>query len=93
MTKGQAFGPDLGFPALPASIVTHDKTVIAKIKGNARLGAGESRRPGHVSSLTGERNDSPDGTETHKTFPPAAARFGDRGLRILTTATALLVAW
>ena len=32
ITKGQAFGPDLGFPALPASIVAHDKTVIAKIK-------------------------------------------------------------
>ena len=32
VTKGQAFGPDLGFPELPASIVSYDKTVIAKIK-------------------------------------------------------------
>jgi phosphate transport system substrate-binding protein len=32
ITKGQAFGPDLGYPALPANIVEHDKTVIAKIK-------------------------------------------------------------
>ena len=28
---GQAFGPDLGFPPLPAAIVAHSKTVIAKI--------------------------------------------------------------
>jgi phosphate transport system substrate-binding protein len=28
---GQGFGPDLGFPPLPDSIVAHDKTVIAKI--------------------------------------------------------------
>ncbi len=32
ITAGQAFGPDLGYPALPANIVAHDKTVIAKIK-------------------------------------------------------------
>jgi len=31
ITKGQSFGPALGFPPLPASIVAHDKTVIAKI--------------------------------------------------------------
>src|SRR6476646_8221099 len=28
---GQAFGPDLGFPPLPAAIVAHSKTVIATI--------------------------------------------------------------
>jgi phosphate transport system substrate-binding protein len=28
---GQAFGPDLGYPALPSAIVAHSKTVIAKI--------------------------------------------------------------
>jgi phosphate transport system substrate-binding protein len=28
---GQSFGPDLGFPALPAAVVTHDKQVIAGI--------------------------------------------------------------
>jgi phosphate transport system substrate-binding protein len=32
ITKGQAFGPDLGYPPLPANIVAHDKTVIAKIQ-------------------------------------------------------------
>lgn len=32
ITDGQSFGPDLGYPALPANIVTHDKTVIAQIK-------------------------------------------------------------
>jgi phosphate transport system substrate-binding protein len=31
ITKGQSFGPDLGFPALPSAIVSHDKTVIAQI--------------------------------------------------------------
>jgi len=31
ITDGQAFGPDLGFPKLPASIVTYDKGLIAKI--------------------------------------------------------------
>ncbi len=31
ITEGQTFGPDLGFPALPAAVVTHDKTVIAQI--------------------------------------------------------------
>jgi phosphate transport system substrate-binding protein len=33
ITDGQAFGPDLGFPALPDSVVTHDKQVIASITG------------------------------------------------------------
>ncbi len=32
ITDGQAFGPDLGYPALPANIVAHDKEVIAKIQ-------------------------------------------------------------
>jgi phosphate transport system substrate-binding protein len=32
ITKGQSFGPDLGYPALPDNIVSYDKTVIAKIK-------------------------------------------------------------
>ena len=32
ITAGQAFGPDLGFPALPAAVVSHDKAEIAKIK-------------------------------------------------------------
>jgi phosphate transport system substrate-binding protein len=31
ITKGQSFGPPLGYPSLPSSIVSHDKTVIAKI--------------------------------------------------------------
>jgi phosphate transport system substrate-binding protein len=31
ITKGQSFGPALGFATLPSSIVTHDKSVIAKI--------------------------------------------------------------
>ena len=31
ITSGQSFGPDLGFPALPASVVAHDKTEIQKI--------------------------------------------------------------
>ena len=31
ITDGQSFGPDLGFPALPSSVVSHDKQVIASI--------------------------------------------------------------
>jgi phosphate transport system substrate-binding protein len=31
ITKGQAFGPDLGYPALPQNIVTHDQQVIGQI--------------------------------------------------------------
>ena len=31
ITKGQSFGPDLGFPTLPDAIVSHDKEVIAQI--------------------------------------------------------------
>ncbi|HET7429575.1 MAG TPA: phosphate ABC transporter substrate-binding protein PstS [Gaiellales bacterium] len=31
VTDGQSFGPDLGFPALPSSVVSHDKQVIASI--------------------------------------------------------------
>jgi phosphate transport system substrate-binding protein len=33
ITKGQSFGPPLGFPPLPAAVVSHDKTVIASITG------------------------------------------------------------
>ena len=32
ITSGQQFGPALGYPSLPANIVSHDKTVIAMIK-------------------------------------------------------------
>jgi len=32
ITTGQSFGPALGFPALPAAVVAHDKMVIAQIK-------------------------------------------------------------
>jgi phosphate transport system substrate-binding protein len=31
ITDGQAFGKDLGFPEMPASVIDHDKTEIAKI--------------------------------------------------------------
>ena len=31
ITKGQSFGPDLGFPTLPDAIVSHDKEVISQI--------------------------------------------------------------
>src|SRR3954463_5451221 len=31
ITDGQTFGPDLGFPGLPSSVVSHDKQVIASI--------------------------------------------------------------
>jgi phosphate transport system substrate-binding protein len=31
ITDGQSFGPDLGYPGLPDSIVSHDKQVIASI--------------------------------------------------------------
>jgi phosphate transport system substrate-binding protein len=31
ITDGQSFGPDLGYPGLPQSIVTHDKQVIGQI--------------------------------------------------------------
>ena len=31
ITKGQSFGPDLGFPPLPDAIVQHDKEVISQI--------------------------------------------------------------
>jgi phosphate transport system substrate-binding protein len=31
ITDGQSFGPDLGFPGLPSSVVSHDKQVIASI--------------------------------------------------------------
>lgn len=31
ITKGQSFGPDLGFPTLPDAIVQHDKEVIAQL--------------------------------------------------------------
>jgi phosphate transport system substrate-binding protein len=31
ITKGQSFGPDLGFPTLPDAIVQHDKEVISRI--------------------------------------------------------------
>jgi phosphate transport system substrate-binding protein len=31
ITDGQSFGPDLGYPALPQSIVSHDKQVIGQI--------------------------------------------------------------
>jgi phosphate transport system substrate-binding protein len=31
VTDGQTFGPDLGFPSLPDSVVTHDKQAIASI--------------------------------------------------------------
>ena len=32
ISSGQQFGPALGYPSLPANIVSHDKTVIATIK-------------------------------------------------------------
>jgi phosphate transport system substrate-binding protein len=31
ITDGQAFGKDLGFPEMPAAVIDHDKTEIAKI--------------------------------------------------------------
>jgi phosphate transport system substrate-binding protein len=33
ITDGQTFGPDLGFPSLPDTVVSHDKQVIASITG------------------------------------------------------------